>query len=171
MFLYRTRDFIFKDVVSLSGNLMGFISDIILNFNEKRVQGFTITPNNLFKKNLNVFLENVVSFGDVVVVTDTNRQKLLQFSNIKGMNIVDRKGHLIGIVEDILFDKRTFLIKALLLSIGFINNFIDGKKILLIDELILGEKNLLYKGKNENLKFSNSPYKLVDLKEKEKGKV
>ncbi|BAH06267.1 PRC-barrel domain-containing protein [Clostridium kluyveri] len=167
--MYRTRDFIFKDVVNLSGNLLGFISDIILNFSDKRVQGFVVTPNSLFKKSLNIFLEDVVSFASIVVVTDTNRRKLLQFSNIKGMNVVNKKGYLIGIVEDILFHKSTFSIKALILSVGFINNFIDGKKILLIDDLILGEKNLLYRGESENLKFSNSPYKLLDLKEKGKA--
>jgi len=168
IFLYRTRDFILKDVVNLSGSLLGFISDIILNFSDKIVQGFVVTPNNLFKKSLNVFLEDVVSFASIVVVTDTNRKKLLQFSDIKGMNVVNRNGYLIGIVEDILFDKSTFSIKAIILSIGFINNFIDGKKILLIDDLILGEKNLLYRGESENLRFSNSPYKLLDLKEREK---
>ncbi|WP_368487754.1 PRC-barrel domain-containing protein [Clostridium sp. BJN0013] len=166
--MYRTRDFILKDVVNLSGSLLGFISDIILNFSDKIVQGFVVTPNNLFKKSLNVFLEDVVSFASIVVVTDTNRKKLLQFSDIKGMNVVNRNGYLIGIVEDILFDKSTFSIKAIILSIGFINNFIDGKKILLIDDLILGEKNLLYRGESENLRFSNSPYKLLDLKEREK---
>lgn len=118
--MYRTRDFIFKDVVNLSGNLLGFISDIILNFSDKRVQGFVVTPNSLFKKSLNIFLEDVVSFASIVVVTDTNRRKLLQFSNIKGMNVVNKKGYLIGIVEDILFHKSTFSIKALILSVGFI---------------------------------------------------
>jgi uncharacterized protein YrrD len=92
----------------------------------------------------------------------------LQFGDIKGMNVVDKKGHLIGIVEDMLFHKKTFLIKALILSVGFISNFIDGKKVLLMDDLILGEKNLLYRGESENLNFSNSPYKFLDLKEKEK---
>lgn len=166
--MYKTRDFIFKDVVNLSGNLLGFISDIILNFNDKRVQGFVVTPNSLFKKSLNIFLEDVVSFSSILVVTSINRKKLLQFGDIKGMNVVDKKGHLIGIVEDMLFHKKTFLIKALILSVGFISNFIDGKKVLLMDDLILGEKNLLYRGESENLNFSNSPYKFLDLKEKEK---
>jgi len=166
--LYKTRDFIFKDVVNLSGNLLGFISDIILNFNDKRVQGFVVTPNSLFKKSLNIFLEDVVSFSSILVVTSINRKKSLQFGDIKGMNVVDKKGHLIGIVEDMLFHKKTFLIKALILSVGFISNFIDGKKVLLMDDLILGEKNLLYRGESENLNFSNSPYKFLDLKEKEK---
>ncbi|WP_333861995.1 PRC-barrel domain-containing protein [Clostridium sp.] len=166
--MYKTRDFIFKDVVNLSGNLLGFISDIILNFNDKRVQGFVVTPNSLFKKSLNIFLEDVVSFSSILVVTSINRKKSLQFGDIKGMNVVDKKGHLIGIVEDMLFHKKTFLIKALILSVGFISNFIDGKKVLLMDDLILGEKNLLYRGESENLNFSNSPYKFLDLKEKEK---
>ena len=166
--MYKTRDFIFKDVVNLSGNLLGFISDIILNFNDKRVQGFVVTPNSLFKKSLNIFLEDVESFSSILVVTSINRKKSLQFGDIKGMNVVDKKGHLIGIVEDMLFHKKTFLIKALILSVGFISNFIDGKKVLLMDDLILGEKNLLYRGESENLNFSNSPYKFLDLKEKEK---
>ncbi|WP_369703405.1 PRC-barrel domain-containing protein [Clostridium moutaii] len=158
-------DFIFKDVIDLSGNSLGFISDIILNFNNKKIDGFVITPNNIFKKVLNVHINDVVNFTSVIIVTAVSRGEYLQFEHIKNMNVVDKKGDLIGVVEDMLFDKKEFSIKAVILSIGFINNFISGKKILLVDDLILGDKNLLYRGKNPNLKFFNSAHKLLKREE------
>lgn len=158
-------DFIFKDVIDLSGNSLGFISDIILNFNNKKIDGFVITPNNIFKKALNVHIDDVVNFTSVIIVTAVSRGEYLQFEHIKNMNVVDKKGDLIGVVEDMLFDKKEFSIKAVILSIGFINNFISGKKILLVDDLILGDKNLLYRGKNQNLKFFNSAHKLLKREE------
>jgi len=160
--LYRIRDFIFMDAVDLSGNLLGFISDIFLDFNKKQVKGFVITPNNIFKKSLNVFMKDIVSLTSVIVITNANKDKYFQFNDIKRMNVVDEKGCLIGMVEDILFDEENFCIKAVILSTGFINNFIKGKKIVLIDDLTLGEENLFYRGKKENLKFFNSPHVLFN---------
>ncbi len=154
-------DFIFKDVIDLSGKMLGFISDIILDFNGKKIDGFIITPNNIFKKTLNVNIENVVNFTSVIVVTAVSRGKCLQFEDIKNMDVVNERGELIGMVEDILFDREKFSIRALILSTGFINNFIKGKKVLLINDLILGDKNLLYRGKNRNLEFFNSAHKLL----------
>lgn len=158
--MYRTRDFILMDAISVNGKKLGFVSDLIINFNEKKVIGFNITPKGLFKRNLNVFMKDVLSFTKVMVITKTNRDKFLQFNHIKGMDVIDKKGSILGMVEDILFDKEKFFIKALVLSTGLINNFINGKKILLINDLVLGDENLLYRGKNENLIFSNLPNKL-----------
>ncbi|HBC97954.1 MAG TPA: photosystem reaction center subunit H [Clostridium sp.] len=153
--MYRTGDFIFKDVIDLSGKMLGFISDIVLNFDSKKVAGFVITPNNIFKKTLNVNIEDVINFTSIIVVTDVNKGKYLQFEDIKNMDVLDEKGELMGVVEDVLFDEGKFSIRALVLSTGFINNFIKGRKILLVDNLILGDKNLLYRGKNWKFEFFN----------------
>ncbi len=168
--MYRIRDFIFMDAVNLSGNLLGFVSDIFLDFNKKQVKGFVITPNSIFKKNLNVFMKDIVSLTSVIVVTNTNKDKYFQFNDVKRMNVVDERGCLIGMVEDILFDEESSYIKAVILSTGFINNFINGKKILLMDDLTLGENNLFYRGKKENLKFFTSPHILSNLDKKENTK-
>lgn len=164
------RDFIFMDVVNLSGKLLGFVSDIFLDFNKKQVNGFVITSNSIFKKNLSVFMKDIVSVTSVMVVTNANKNKYFQFNSIKRMNVVDERGCLMGMVEDIFFDKECFYIKGLILSTGFINNFINGKKILLIDDLILGERNLFYRGKKENLKFFNFPHMLFNSGKKENDK-
>ncbi|WP_406542287.1 PRC-barrel domain-containing protein [Clostridium ljungdahlii] len=103
-----------------------------------------------------------MSLTSVIVVTNVNKDKYFQFNDVKRMNVVDEKGCLIGMVEDILFDEESFCIKAVILSTGFINNFIKGKKILLIDDLTLGEDNVFYRGKKENLKFFNSPHALFN---------
>ncbi|MCI1994438.1 MAG: PRC-barrel domain-containing protein [Clostridium luticellarii] len=159
--LYRIMDFIFKGVMNISGKQLGFISDIIVDFNARKINGFVITSNNIFKKPLNVNIKDVVNYTSVMVVTEVNREKYLQFKEIKNMNVVDKSGELIGVVEDILFDREKFSIKAVIISTGFMNNFIKGKKILLIDDLILGDRNLLYRGKNQNIKFFNSVHRFI----------
>jgi uncharacterized protein YrrD len=85
----------------------------------------------------------------------------------------DKKGSIVGMVEDVLFKEETFSIKAIIVSTGFLTNFISGKKIVLINELVLGEENILYNGENEHLSFSSIPHKLFmedDLDERNKNK-
>ena len=97
----------------------------------------------------------------------------MQFNDIKGMDVRDKKGSIIGMVEDILFDEEYFFMSAVIVSTGFITNFISGKKIVLINDLVLGEENILYNWKNEHLNFSSVPHKLFmedDLDEKNKKK-
>lgn len=171
--MYRTRDFTLMDVIDINGKRLGFVNDILMDFNKKKIIGFSISSTSLLKKNLNVTVEDIVSFNSVMVVTETFKGKTLQFKNIKGMDIKDRKGNIIGMIEDILFDENSFIIGAVIISTGFITNFITGKKIILINDLVLGEKNVLYNERNSSLSFTSLPHRLFmedDINEKNRKK-
>lgn len=159
------------DVISVAGKKLGFIDDILIDFNKKKVIGFSIASSGLFKRNLSVMAENIVGFNNVMIITSADKGKFLEFKKIRGMDVKDRKGNIIGMIEDILFDETTFIMGAVMISTGFITNFISGKKIILIKDLMLGEKNMLYSRKNENLNFASLPHRLfIEDDENEKSR-
>lgn len=171
--VYRSKDFILMDVIDMNGKRLGYINDLLIDFNKRKVIGFNISTSSFFKKDLNVMNENIVSYNSAMVITEAVKGMFLQFKNIKGMDVRDKKGTIVGMVEDILFEEENFSIKALIISTGFITNFISGKKIVLINQLVLGEENLLYNWQNEHLNFSSIPHKLFmeeDLDERNKKK-
>lgn len=172
--MYRTKDFTLMDVIDVNGKRLGYIQDLLLNFNKRKVIGFNLTSSSLFKKNLNIMIEDIVSYNSTMVVTAVKKGSFLKFSDIKGMDIRDKKDNIIGMIEDILFDEKHFSIKATVVSTGFITNFISGKKIILVNDLVLGEQNLMFNEKNDNLNFSSLPHKLFveeDIDEKNKSSI
>ena len=161
------------NVINIKGKRFGYINDLLIDFNKRKVIGFNISTSSFLKKDLNVMNENIVSYNYAMVITEAVKGVFLQLKDIKGMDVRDKKGSIIGMVEDVLFNEETFSIKAIIVSTGFLTNFISGKKIVLINELVLGEENLLYNGENEHLSFSSIPHKLFmedDLDERNKKK-
>lgn len=171
--VYRSKDFTLMDVIDVNGKRLGYINDLLIDFNKRKVIGFNISSSGFFKKDLNVMIEDVVSYNSSMVIAETNKEVFLQLKDIKGMDVRDKKGNIIGMLEDILFDEGSFSISAAIISTGFITNFISGKKIILINDLVLGEENLLYNWKNKHLSFTSVPHKLFmkdDLDERNKKK-
>ncbi|NMM65588.1 photosystem reaction center subunit H [Clostridium sp. P21] len=168
--MYRSKDFSLMDVINVNGKRLGFINDLLVDFNIKKITGFSIATYGFLKKNLNVGIGDVVSFNSVMVITATTEESFLEFKNIKNMDVRDEKGNILGMVEDIIFDKISFKINALVVSMGFLSNFLTGKKIILIKDILIGEESLLYNGRNPNLNFCSLPHKLFmedDLNEKD----
>lgn len=158
--MYRSKDFTLMDVINVNGKKLGFINDLLVDFYIKKIIGFSIAPYGLLKKTLNVLIEDVVSFNSVMVITKTTSGDFLQFKSIKDMDVRDEKGNILGMVEDIIFDKMSFKISSLVVSMGFITNFLSGKKIILIKDILIGEESLLFNGRSENLSFCSLPHKL-----------
>lgn len=148
------------DVIQIDGKKLGFINDLLVDFNGRKIVGFSISSSSLLKNTLNVLIENIINFNYVMVITKTTEEGLLKFKDIKGMDVRDKKGNIMGMIEDILFNEISFNISAVVVSTGFITDFIEGKKIILIKDIILGEENVLYNGKEENIDFSSLPHKL-----------
>ena len=65
-------------------------------------------------------------------------------ANLKGLRVFTRKGSEVGYIEDVLFDYRTGRIECLELSDGFLQDFIDGRKLMpLIGKVEFAEEHLL----------------------------
>jgi len=161
--MYRTKDFMLMDVINIERKRIGFIKDMLINFNNGRLLGFCITPFRIFNKSIFVNIQDVIAFNSCIVVKNTSIKQGLMISEIRGMDVVDINGDLLGMVEDFIFEKRDFKITGVVVSTGFIRNLVHGKKVFLIKELILGEKNILYFSKNSKISFLTIPHELREV--------
>jgi len=141
--MVKSKDFIFMDVVSVEGEKIGFIRDLLVDFSKGKVIGFVISPYKFFRKNLNVLKEDIIYFNKRMVVKKVDNNKYLCLHSFINMDVIDKCRNVFGMVEDISFTCDTFEIKGVIVSSGFITNLLRGKRIMLINELILGE-DLLY---------------------------
>lgn len=161
--MYRSKDFILMDTIDINGRKIGFVRDVLVNFNKGFVVGFSITPSRMFKRVISVLKEDILTFNNNMIVKKTGEEVLLKLSDLKGMDVLDHKGDILGMVEDIIFDINSFRIKGLVISAGFIHNLLYGKKILLIKDLILGDKNILYFGDAKKICFTTNSHELLEV--------
>ncbi|HEY8889576.1 MAG TPA: PRC-barrel domain-containing protein [Clostridium sp.] len=163
--MFKSKKFIFMDVVSVDGKKIGFIRDLLIDFNNGKVLGFVISPYNFFSKNLSVLKEDIIYFNKHMVVKKVEKSRKLCLHSFINMDVIDKCGNIFGMVEDINFTYDTFEIKGVIVSSGFIPNLLRGKRIMLINELILGEENILYIPHSEEYYFKSMPHNFF-VKEK-----
>lgn len=152
--MYKSKYFKYMNVYYSNGKKVGFIKDILVDFNEERIIGFCVSSYNILNKNNIVLVEDIISINKNMVVKKLERGQYLSFNDIKHLEVIDIEGVLMGVIEDIIINEGNFRIVAIIISMGFLNNFIKGKKIISPNEIILGETNLLYFNyRSRNLDF------------------
>lgn len=148
--MYRLKNFLTMKVLYSSGKKAGSIKDIVLNFKDKSVEGFSVLNGAILgRKNKVARTRNIIYFNEAMIIErldEINGQ--FTFSNIKGMEVVDICGNIIGVVEDIVFDEK-FYIRGILICPGLIKKITYGKRVLLVDEVIIGDKDIIYYGKGK----------------------
>lgn len=159
--MLKSKDFKMMDVFYSSGKYVGFINDLLIDFNNKKVVGFKIISSRLLGKDMNVSIDSLISYSNSMIICKTNRKNHLKLSDIKNLDIVDRHGNIVGVFEDILFDEKDYKIKAVVISLGYLTNFTRGKKIISISDLMIGEKNVLFIGNDEKVYFISKPHNLI----------
>ncbi len=158
--MYRSKDFSYMEVIHIKNSRVGFVRDLLLDFHKQRITGFEISSYDLVNRRINVMTGDVISFDNSMVIKNTSRGEHLSFNKIKGMDVIDRNGNILGMLEEVLFEERNFIIYGVVLSSGLMNNFLKGKKILLMNELMLGDRNILWSSSSEKLNFSTMPHKV-----------
>ncbi|OFI05417.1 PRC-barrel domain protein [Clostridium acetireducens DSM 10703] len=159
--MYRIKDFSLMDVFDLDGNKVGFIKDAVIDIDNYNIKGFSISSYNFFKNNDNVLLKDIVYFDNSMIIKKITKYKSLEFSNLKGMKVIDRKGNILGIVEDLFFDKKEFKIRGLIISSGIFNDIRMGKRIILVSDIVLKDKNIFYLKYINKIDFWILPHKLI----------
>lgn len=167
--MIKTKDFDFMKVLDLSGNYLGYVKDIWIDFNKGSIAGFIIRCKGLFSKEKVVSKEDILYVSEFIIVKSLDHRACLSFKDIKSMDIVDRQGNIIGILEDILIDIESFEIKGVIVCSGFLDRVFNGKRVLLIKDMMLGEDNILYFGNNESIAMSSLPHKIMGVDKNEKN--
>ncbi|MCY6959426.1 PRC-barrel domain-containing protein [Clostridium brassicae] len=161
--MYRSKDFLLMEVLNTKGKKIGFINDILIDFSKGYIEGFSVCCSNLLNKNMSILKEDIISFNENIIVAKSVKEEKLRFFKLKGMEVIDRHGNDMGVMEDIIFDDYSFKIYGLIISRGLINNFIKGKKIFLIKQLLLGDKDILYYGDETKIKFKTMPHNITGV--------
>lgn len=163
--MFRTKDFIMMDVVDIKGKKVGFVRDIIIDFHRGEVKGFVVSTYKLMQQTITILKEDIISFNKTMVISNSRKESSLKFSNIKNMDIVNRYGDIIGMVEDILFHEFSFKINGLVVSTGFLKNIIKGKRILLMNSVILGNESILFTSLDNEISFLSVPHRIFTEEE------
>ena len=159
--MYRAKDFYMMEVKDIQGKKLGFIKDIDIDFNKQCLVGFILSSYNIFQREVKVLIEDIIIFNDIMVVKKTSREKTLKLNSIKGMDVIDKNNNILGMVEEIIFDAIDFKIQGLIISSGIVKNFISGKRILLLKNLILGDRSILCINDNKKIEFFSRPHKII----------
>ena len=168
--MFKSKNFMFMDVVSVDGKKIGFIKDLLIDFNRGKVIGFQVSPYKFFQKNVSILKEDIIYFNKHMVVNKVDINKYLTLHTFINMDVIDKCRNIFGMVEDITFTYDTFEIKGIIISSGFIMNLLRGKRIMLISELMLGEENLLYISNCDEHSFKSMPHNFfVEGKANEKN--
>lgn len=163
--MYRIRDFYLKKVIDLNGKKLGTIVDIVIDFYKGKLLGFKVSNKYLLSKKNFVPIDKVLDISDCVIACEVRKNAGIEFKYIKDMEVKDLNGFTKGAVEDIIINKADFSIKGLIISSGFFDKLINGKKILLINDCILGENFILYTDK-DTISFKSIPHSMERIYEK-----
>lgn len=155
-FLYRIRDFKYLDVYDEKGKKVGVVKDVAINYNKKIIDGFIISTKIFSKKNY-VRIQDIVAIGESIISKKVSIYNGIRFGDIKGIDIINKNGNLLGTLDEFLINEIDFSIKCLIVSTGTFYKFVTGKKIFLLEDTILGNKNILYCG-NEDICLKLMPY-------------
>ena len=162
--MFKSKDFYLKTIYDNKGKKLGVIEDICLDFYNGKITGFKSSSSGLLSKNSYIDIEDIIEIGESIIVYKTSEEMGLELKSLKNMNVIDVNGFIKGILEDIIIDEYDYTINGIVISSGIIDRLIKGKKILLLDECILGEEYILYTGKN-NVSFKTMPHNMEKSRE------
>ncbi|MCM1990866.1 PRC-barrel domain-containing protein [Oceanirhabdus seepicola] len=151
--MYRKYDFMSMEIYNLKGKRLGTVNDICFNFSKNTVVGFTVESAIPFKKNGFIHKNDVIYFNDNMIAKDFGVIEGIPLKNILNMDVYNLDGHIVGIVSDVIIDKELRLV-GLVLSGGLLKDIFQGRRIISVKRIILGEENIIYYGK-ERIMFRN----------------
>lgn len=153
----KSRDYIYKDVLNINGEKIGYIKDLLVDFNKCQVVGFKINPYKIMKKSFNVLKEDIIYQREQLIVKDTVKSKLIELSSIMNMYVVDKCSNILGMVSEIIFDDEEFIIKGISIRDYNLWSMLKNRRILLPKELIIGEEYIFFIGENQRITMECLP--------------
>ncbi|GFP75276.1 PRC-barrel domain-containing protein [Clostridium fungisolvens] len=154
--MQRIKDFEYMNAYNIQGKKLGSIKEIYIDFFNGKLKGFEVNRRGLKKENF-IDIQDIITLNKSLIFDKFSKAQGLPFCKIKSMDVVDKCGEIVGVVEDIVIDPSDYTIKGLIISSGFINKLIKGKNIVLLSQIILGEKFILYYG-SYNVLLKSMPH-------------
>lgn len=136
-------------VIDEEGNLKGEVEDFIIDTKKRRVCSYILTAKGVFSSHLLITLGDIKSYGDFIVSNGEtyplrrriiHRNRDIQAKTYIGKEVIDSGGRTFGSLADIIFDERNGDIKAMICSKGFFEDIFEGRRLIIVNEKTLFEK-------------------------------
>jgi len=145
--MFRIKDLYMKNIYDLKRKRIGLSKEIYINFYRGEVIGLGVGSYSIRKRNNYIDIKDIVNVDNNILVRQSiKKEGKLKFSDIRDMDVIDKEGNPKGVVEDLLIEEESFSIKGLIISSGIIDKIISGREVILINDVILGEDNILFIG-------------------------
>ncbi|WP_297631861.1 PRC-barrel domain-containing protein [uncultured Clostridium sp.] len=150
--MIRTKFFYMKKVYTKEGKYLGVVEDLAIDFFNGNLIGFKISVTSFISKKNFINIDKIISIDENIIVEENEKRDSLYFKEVKGLEIWNLQGHMLGVFEDLIINREKNSICGIILSTGIIDKIINGKKVLLIEDCVLGEDSIIYIG-NENIEL------------------
>lgn len=166
--MFKWRDFYLMKVYDSKNKYIGVIEDVSIDLNKGIIEGFEISPASIMKKHTFGSSASIISIDKVMKITEISKSKGIKFKKIKFIDILNENNTLIGVLEDLIIDKESFIIKGLIISSGIFDKMFKGKEIITLKNCKFYEDYILYSG-NERIKLKTLPHNLGGVKDVSKA--
>lgn len=153
----KSRDYLYMDVMNVNGEKIGYIKDLLVDFDKCEVVGFKINPYKLMKKCFNVLKEDIVYHKTQLIVKDTVKEKYLELSTIINMHVLDRYSNILGLVSEIVFDSENYKIKGVSVKNYNLWSMVKKRRVFIPKDLIVGEEYIFYTGEDKRISMDCLP--------------
>lgn len=158
-------------VIDEVGEKKGIVENCVFDKKRKRVYSTIVIKRTPIIHSYILKFNDIKHLGDNLMmkgklfpvdrsVISKNSSKML--NNYIDKAIIDSKGYVIGEMKDAIIEEDTGLLKAIICSIGFIEDMMEGRKVILVDnETIFGEDKIIIKDSAINIYNDMSIWKLT----------
>ena len=166
--MYRTRDFIDKEVFLIGGKKLGVVSGILVDLKDKKVKSLMINHFGIFKKKY-VAYNDIISIGSKIIAGRISSPYGINLDRILMKHVYDKNGILRGNVSDVLIGEQTMELEGIICYSGLKNKIKSGNILIPFSEIILGDEYILDKG-NGHITFNSVIHKAEEVMLNENSK-
>ena len=92
--MFKWRDFYLMKIYDSKNKYIGVVEDISIDFYKGVVRGFTISPKSIFKKQMYVSVDSIISIDEDMKIKGTSNFEGLKFKEIRYVDIINKRKNL-----------------------------------------------------------------------------
>lgn len=130
-------------IVNEDESINGVVEDCLINIKFFKICSLFITIKGIIPSNASIPYWKIKSFDEKIVFSgkpitvkrdEIDGTEHSMVGNYFGKQIVYPMDKKIGDLADVIIEERTGIIKAIILSRGFVDDAVDGRRVVIIDE-------------------------------------
>jgi uncharacterized protein YrrD len=131
------------DVIDGRGNSRGIIEDGVMDLKSNKICSFILSKKGIVSSYSLLSIRDIKGFGNMISANEeiyqlnrmvVKKNRSMMMKSFLGKEIVNGKGKILGNLADVIFDENTGQIKGLLCTMGFLEDFLQGRRLVITDQ-------------------------------------